>query len=103
MQRMRASLFRTGLTALVACAAGFSALSAEAADVRAARVWAGPDYTRVVFDLSGPVSYQLRHDAGRVQIDLGNDRLASAFATPSAQGLFKGLSSHRRGGRLGDC
>ncbi len=100
MQRMRASLFRTGLIALVACAAGFSALSAEAADVRAARVWAGPDYTRVVFDLSGPVSYQLRHDAGRVQIDLGNDRLASAFATPSAQGLFKGLSSHRRGGRL---
>ena len=100
MQRMRASLFRTGLIALVACAAGFSALSAEAADVRAARVWAGPDYTRVVFDLSGPVGYQLRHDAGRVQIDLGNDRLASAFATPSAQGLFKGLSSHRRGGRL---
>ncbi|ODV09319.1 MAG: N-acetylmuramoyl-L-alanine amidase [Rhodanobacter sp. SCN 68-63] len=68
--------------------------------MRAARVWAGPDYTRVVFDLSGPVSYKLRQDDGRVQIDLGNDRLASAFATPSAQGLFKGLSSHRRGGRL---
>ena len=100
MRGMRASLFRIGLIALAATSAGFPALSARAADVRAARVWAGPDYTRVVFDLSGPVSYQLRQDDGKVQIDLGNDRLASEFATPSAQGLFKGLSSRRRGGRL---
>ncbi len=97
---MRAFLSRIGLIALVAAAAGVPALPARAADVRAARVWAGPDYTRVVFDLSGPVSYQLRNEGGRVQIDLGNDRLAAAFATPAAQGLFKGLSSRRHGGRL---
>ncbi len=100
MQAMRASLFRIGLIALAAISAGFPALSARAADVRAARVWAGPDYTRVVFDLSGPLSYRLRQDGGKVQIDLGNDRLAPAFAAPSAQGLFKGLSSRRHGGRL---
>ncbi|MGA0588334.1 N-acetylmuramoyl-L-alanine amidase [Dyella sp. KRB-257] len=97
---MRASLFRIGLIALAATSAGLSALPARAADVRAARVWAGPLYTRVVFDLSGPVSYRLRQDDGKVQIDLGKDRLGPAFATPSAQGLFKGLSTRRRGGRL---
>ncbi|HEX5306301.1 MAG TPA: N-acetylmuramoyl-L-alanine amidase, partial [Dyella sp.] len=94
---MKSPLFRIGLIALAAGAASLFSLSASAADVRAARVWAGPDYTRVVFDLSGPVSYQLREEDGRVRIDLGDGRLASAFDVPAAQGLFKGLESHRRG------
>ena len=97
---MRTFLLRTGWIALAAVAAGLAAPAGRAADVRGARVWAGPDYTRVVFDLSGPVAYRLRPGDGQVQIDLGNDRLGAAFAAPGAQGLFKGLSSRRQGGRL---
>ena len=97
---MRASIFRLGVVALAALA-GLSAWpAARAAEVRAARVWAGPSYTRVVFDLSGPIRYTLRHDNDRVELDLANDRLASDFEAPAAQGLFKGVSSRRRSGRL---
>ncbi len=96
---MRASLFRFGLCALMAAAAGLPA-SAHAAEIRGARVWAGPEYTRVVFDLSGPVSYDVTPRGDQVRVDLGNDRVASAFEAPAAQGLFKGISTHRRGGKL---
>lgn len=97
---MRASFARFGFTALVAISTALSALPAQAANVRAARVWAGPDYTRVVFDLSGPVRYQLSATDGQVKLDLGNDRIASGFDQPSSQGLFKGLDTRRRGGKL---
>jgi N-acetylmuramoyl-L-alanine amidase len=53
-----------------------------------------------VFDLSGPVRYQLTSKGDQVRIDLGDDRVASAFSAPAAQGSFKGLATHRRGGRL---
>ncbi|MCP1375524.1 N-acetylmuramoyl-L-alanine amidase [Dyella lutea] len=96
---MRASLFRFGLCALVAAAAGLSS-PVRAAEIRGARVWAGPEYTRVVFDLSGPVRYGITPRGDQVRVDLGNDRLASAFEKPAAQGLFKGVTAHRRGGKL---
>ncbi|AND68683.1 N-acetylmuramoyl-L-alanine amidase [Dyella thiooxydans] len=96
---MRASLFRFGLCALVAAAAGLSS-PVRAAEIRGARVWAGPEYTRVVFDLSGPVRYDITPRGDQIRVDLGNDRLASAFEKPTAQGLFKGVTAHRRGGKL---
>ena len=96
---MRASLFRFGLCALVATAAGAMSC-ARAAEIRGARVWAGPQYTRVVFDLSGPVRYDVAPHGDQVRVDLGNDRVAPAFEAPAAQGLFKGITAHRRGGRL---
>ena len=40
----------------------------KAADVKSARVWAGPDYTRLVLDLSGPVTYKIDQDSGQVKI-----------------------------------
>ncbi|HET6433032.1 N-acetylmuramoyl-L-alanine amidase [Dyella sp.] len=97
---MTATIFRPALVTLAAMAAALAPLSAGAAEVRAARVWAGPEYTRVVFDLSGPVRYQASARDGRIQLDLAGDRLASGFAAPAAQGLFRGLSTRRRGDQL---
>jgi N-acetylmuramoyl-L-alanine amidase len=31
--------------------------SVRAAEVKSLRIWAGPEYTRAVFDVSGPVDY----------------------------------------------
>lgn len=67
-----------------------------ASDVKDARVWAGPDYTRVVFDLSGPAKYKLSQNGDQIVLDLADSRAAGKL-TPSAQGLFKGLSSASQG------
>jgi N-acetylmuramoyl-L-alanine amidase len=73
--------------------------AAHAADVKNARIWAGPDYTRVVFDLSGPVKYKLTQQQDQVVLDLSDSRVVGHLA-PSAQGLFKGLDSSSQGGAL---
>ena len=71
----------------------------HASDVRDARVWAGPDYTRVVFDLSGPAKYKLSQNGDQIVLDLADSRVAGKLA-PSAQGLFKGLNSAPQGDGL---
>jgi N-acetylmuramoyl-L-alanine amidase len=75
------------------------AVALHAADVKDARVWAGPEYTRVVFDLSGPAKYKLSQQDGQIVLELSDSRLASRLA-PSAQGLFKGLDSSNQGSTL---
>jgi N-acetylmuramoyl-L-alanine amidase len=72
----------------------------KAADVKSARVWAGPDYTRLVLDLSGPVTYKIDQDSGQVVLDLPGSALAGGFVSPKGQGLYKGLGSDRQGSRL---
>jgi N-acetylmuramoyl-L-alanine amidase len=72
----------------------------RAADVKSARVWAGPEYTRLVLDLSGPVTYKIDQDSGQVVLDLPGSALAGSFVSPRSQGLYKGLGSDRQGGRL---
>ncbi|GLQ97375.1 N-acetylmuramoyl-L-alanine amidase [Dyella mobilis] len=72
---------------------------AHAADVKDARVWAGPDYTRVVFDLSAPAKYKLSQQGDQVVLELGDSRVAGRLA-PSAQGLFKSLDSSNQGDSL---
>src|ERR1700756_5034869 len=83
-------------TALLAAAPG---LALQAADVKDARVWAGSDYTRVVFDLSGPAKYKLSQNGDQIVLDLADSRAAGQLE-PSAQGLFKGLNSAPRGDAL---
>ena len=75
-------------------------LCAHAADVNAARVWAGPEYTRLVLDVSGPLDYKARQDGDRVIIDLDRSALAGGFAAPKSQGLLKGLDTSQQGNRL---
>jgi len=96
---MRGYLTRIGWlvgTALFAAAPG---LALHAAEVKSARVWAGPDYTRVVFDLSGPAKYKLSQDGDRIMLDLA-DSWATGKLAPSAQGLFKALDSTAQGDSL---
>ena len=72
----------------------------KAADVKSARVWAGPEYTRLVLDLSGPVTYKIDQDSGQVVLNLPGSALADSFVSPKGQGLYKGLGSDSQGSRL---
>jgi N-acetylmuramoyl-L-alanine amidase len=74
--------------------------ASQAADVKSARVWAGPEYTRLVLDVSGPVSYKFDQNGDQVLLNLDRSAIASSFSAPPAQGLYKGLSSDKQGDRL---
>jgi len=74
--------------------------AATAADLKGARVWAGPDHTRVVLDASGPLKYEISREKGQIVVDLSGIRLGGGFADPSAQGLFRGMSHARVGDSL---
>jgi len=97
---MNGTLTRLLWMAAVAMAAAWPCGALRAAEVKDARVWAGPDYTRVVFDLSGPVHYSLDHKDGQVVLSLRGSRLAGGFDAPAAQGRFKGLEHAVRSGDL---
>ena len=59
---------------------------AWAVDVRAVRLWAGPDSTRVVVDLSGSAQHSLLvlHDPERVVLDVSGARLGRGAGRPPA-------------------
>ena len=63
-------------------------LSAQAVEVRNVRLWAGPDNTRVVVDLSGNAQHSLLvlHNPERVVLDVSGARLARGARTPRAGG-----------------
>ena len=68
-------LFRRSLAGAVSCitvAVLMLAPAAEATELRGVRMHEAPEYTRVVFDISGPVDYELFSlaDPARVVIDL---------------------------------
>lgn len=94
---MRETLTRAALFAVATLALATPVRPSQAAELKSARVWASPEYTRVVFDLSGPLHYQLTQQNGVVVIDIADGSLARGFAAPAAQGLFKGLDDDRRG------
>jgi N-acetylmuramoyl-L-alanine amidase len=82
--------------ALLATAWG---LPAHAVDVRAVRLWAGPDSTRVVLDLSGSAQHSLQvlKNPDRVVLDVAGARLASgARAAPGGAGAVKHVRMARR-------
>jgi N-acetylmuramoyl-L-alanine amidase len=74
-------------------------VSAAALQVQSARLWAAPDSTRVVFDISGPVEHRLftLKNPNRLVIDLPNavadDKLKQ---TPTSGGVVKNLRSGPR-------
>ena len=59
---------------------------ARAVDVRAIRVWSGPDTTRVVVDLSGNAQHSVAvlHNPERVVLDVSGARLAKTLHAPPA-------------------
>jgi N-acetylmuramoyl-L-alanine amidase len=87
--------------ALVATSLAFS--SAQAVEIRDVRVWAAPDNTRVVLDLSGSAGHSLAvmHNPERVVLDVVGGRLAKgAHAAPKGSGAVKDLHVTSRPGHL---
>ena len=72
---------------------------ALATNVDAVRVWASPEYTRVVFDVSGPVDYRLFElaDPHRIVLDLRGSVFSSNFSVPPGSGLLKSVRSGKQG------
>ncbi|KAF1009668.1 MAG: N-acetylmuramoyl-L-alanine amidase AmiC [Luteibacter sp.] len=86
--------------ACVTAVASLAPVVGSAADVKAARVWAGPEYTRVVFDLSGPATYKMSPGdvPGTVVLDIAGSSVSGDFSAPGAQGLFKSMAAAKQGG-----
>jgi N-acetylmuramoyl-L-alanine amidase len=97
---MRGITIKLGLLACVTVVASLASAVSAAADVKAARVWAGPEYTRVVFDLSGPATYKMSQGdvPGSVVLDIAGSSVTGDFSAPGAQGLFKSMSTGKQGG-----
>ncbi|WP_429244090.1 N-acetylmuramoyl-L-alanine amidase [Luteibacter sp. 621] len=96
---MRGITNKLGLLACVTAVATLAPAASNAADVKAARVWAGPEYTRVVFDLSGPATYKMSQGdtPGSVVLDIAGSAVAPDFSAPGGQGLFKSMSTGKQG------
>ena len=79
-------------------AAGTAAAGVE---IQGVRLWAAPDSTRVVFDISTGVEHKLftLHGPERLVIDLDNARLGAAFREAGIEGgAVRGLRAGKREG-----
>jgi N-acetylmuramoyl-L-alanine amidase len=83
--------------ALAWCAAACS--TAEAAEIKALRVWAGPEYTRAVFDVSEPLDYRIfdLSDPDRLVLDIKTSTFAEGYEAAEAKGLLKAVRSGKQG------
>ncbi len=72
----------------------------QAAQLKDARVWAGPEYTRVVLDAIGPLHYTIDQKDGQIVVDLRDSQATAGFSAPAAQGLYQGISHVRSGKNL---
>jgi len=87
-----------GLLLLVA-AVGVG-LTAQATEVEGMRLWAGPDSTRVVLDLSAPASHRVftLNDPERIVIDISDSVVALAGVMPEVTGYVAGVRTGVRNG-----
>ncbi|MGH8212640.1 MAG: N-acetylmuramoyl-L-alanine amidase [Rhodanobacteraceae bacterium] len=89
------------LLVFAALAGPFGVGAASASQVKALRVWGGPDSTRVVLDLSAPPSdyklVQLDHP-DRVVLDVEDSGFADGFHVPAVKGLLKRIRSGKNDG-----
>jgi len=90
------------LTGFVAATllAGLPLSGVHAAELKDARVWAGPEYTRVVLDADGPLAYKITQKGDKVVVQLERSRVSRGYADPAAQGLYQGMSHAHIGDRL---
>jgi N-acetylmuramoyl-L-alanine amidase len=68
-------------------------------ELQALRVWDGPEQTRAVFDVSGPVEYKLfaLENPDRLVLDLRGASLAKGFASGETRGLLQGVRTGKQG------
>jgi N-acetylmuramoyl-L-alanine amidase len=91
---------RLAYFALLALLTAAPALAERAVEVRAVRLWAGPDSTRVVLDLSAGAQHSLLvlKNPDRVVLDVAGAHLArGARAAPAATGAVKQVRMARHG------
>jgi N-acetylmuramoyl-L-alanine amidase len=82
------------LLAVVLLALTGQCLAGDAIDFKSMRLWAAPDNTRVVFDVSGPHTYKLfsLQNPERVVIDVPAGRIATTLKAENVSGgLVKGV------------
>jgi N-acetylmuramoyl-L-alanine amidase len=81
---------------LILLAAG----ACQAAAVEGVRMWAGPDSTRLVFDISQPIEHTvfMLHNPDRVVIDLKHTHLQQSPRLDFHQGLVRNVRSAKRNG-----
>ncbi|WP_462319805.1 N-acetylmuramoyl-L-alanine amidase [Halochromatium sp.] len=95
-------LWKLARNSLWTLLAGFACLaSAGQVEVEGARLWAGPEYTRVVVDVQAPVEHRVfaLDDPHRLVIDLIDARLQGRLADPAGDDpLIAGLRSGIREG-----
>src|SRR5262245_49749440 len=92
MQRLPSRAFIRALGWATLLLASLS-IAAPVITVKDVRLWAGPDGTRLVFDLSAPVesSVMTLQNPDRVVIDLAGARIDDAKVLPDGQGFVKQL------------
>lgn len=76
-------------------------LTAHAREVEELRVWAGPEYTRTVLDVSQPVDYRIftLEDPPRVVVDIRQVRLDRPLGMPGdSRGLLRDVRTGIRDG-----
>ncbi|MFL6618053.1 MAG: N-acetylmuramoyl-L-alanine amidase [Povalibacter sp.] len=94
------SLLQLVLISLGMLSSASAVQSANAVLVKDVRLWAGPDATRVVFDLSGRARYTLTtlQNPDRVVVDIASARLQrSDLQMPRARGFAKQLRAGTQG------
>jgi N-acetylmuramoyl-L-alanine amidase len=87
---------------VLACAAGMAATSGgPSSTVEAVRIWGGPDSTRVIFELSGPVEYRLFQlsNPDRVVLDLDNGVFGKGVGAKPGKGAVKDMRIGRFQGK----
>ena len=90
---------RPSLCALTLLCLAIACRPAHAVDIRAVRLWASPESTRVVLDLSGSAQHSLLvlKNPDRIVLDVAGARLADGSRTPPAGvGVVKQVRMARR-------
>ncbi|HKE43951.1 MAG TPA: N-acetylmuramoyl-L-alanine amidase [Steroidobacteraceae bacterium] len=67
--------------------------TAHSVEVRDVRLWAGPDHTRVVLELSGPATHNLftLRNPDRVVVDVAGATASSTLSPPAGQGVIRSV------------
>ena len=99
IRTMRAWNWHRGVTVFAVLAGLACACVAQAAEVKDLRVWAGPEYTRAVIDVSGELDYKLFQLSGpdRIVLDLDDSALADGFRAGAGSGLLKDVRTGKHG------
>lgn len=89
----RSALFSMLAGCLGLALVAFSAHAGKPVTIKDVRLWAGPDGTRLVFDLSGPAEHSLLtlDNPDRVVIDIPGGVMESEKVLPEGQGFVKQL------------